>query len=92
MTIEDLMMLELLQLNRCYSYQKLAMAHNGSQYFEPYSGTVLSTALTMQDIEVLKGDNRNMPNENNLLLSKCEQLQIQNQRLDGWEHLPEGKM
>ena len=54
---------------------------NGSQYCEPYTGTASSTAMTMQDIEVLEGDNLNLRNENSLLLSKCEQLQMENQRL-----------
>ena len=37
--------------------------------------------MTMQNIEVLEGDNRNLQNENSLLLSKREQLQTENQRL-----------
>ena len=37
--------------------------------------------MTMQDIEVLEGNNLNLQNENSLLLSKCEHLQMENQRL-----------
>ena len=63
------------------SLLQLSESCNGSQYCEPYSDTASSTAMTMQDIEVLEGDNRNLRNENSLLLRKCEHLQMENQRL-----------
>ena len=76
------------------SLLQLSESCNGSQYCEPYTGTASSTGMTMQDIEVLEGDNLNLRNGNSLLISKCEQLQMENQRLmDENTYLkPEGKM
>ena len=63
------------------SLLQLSESCNGSQYCEPYTGNASLTAMTTQDIEVLERDNCNSQNESSLLLSKCEQLEMENQKL-----------